>query len=227
MIGWTFVFDLDGTLVDSAPDLADATNHVMSTLGIAPVDDAEIMPFVGHGALAMIENVSKAHGVVLLEPDLYKLFDVFIDYYTANIAVRSRPYPYLVETLTTLAQQGATLAVCTNKLEAQARALLDALDLTRHFSAITGRDTLAFHKPDPRHLTGTIELAKGDPKRAVMIGDSETDISTGKAAGIPVVAVTFGYSVVPVETFEPDVVIDSYRSLPAAIAKVQSAAATG
>lgn len=213
MKGWTVVFDLDGTLVDSAPDLAAATNHVLGTLGLAPVDEIEIRPFVGHGALAMIDGATRAHGCVLAEPELHRLFSVFLAYYGDHIADRSRPYPHLVDTLGHLAEEGAALAVCTNKVAIHANKLLKSLDLDKHFAAITGRDSLIACKPDPRHFTGTVALAGGDPRSAIMVGDSETDIRTAKAAGVPVVAVDFGYSVVPVETFSPDVVISDYQQL--------------
>lgn len=210
---WTLVFDLDGTLVDTAPDLAAATNHVMRRLGLEPVSEADIREFVGHGALAMIKGAAAHQGRALSEQALYDLFEVFIAHYTANIAAHSVPYDGVLDALNTFAERGASLAVCTNKIEAHARALLDQLDMTRYFAAITGRDTFDVYKPDPGHLTGTIDLAGGASGRALMIGDSETDIKTAKAAGVPVVAVTFGYSVTPVGAFSPDATIEHYREL--------------
>jgi phosphoglycolate phosphatase len=219
MNGWTIVFDLDGTLVDTAPDLAEATNHVLSTLGLERVNELEIRPFVGHGALAMIDGAVKAHGRKLSERELHDLFEVFIVYYSAHIADRSVPYPHIVAALDALKAEGATLAVCTNKMEAQARSVLEALKLDHYFAALTGRDSLRAYKPDPQHLIGTIALAGGRPDKSIMIGDSETDIKTAKAARIPVVAVSFGYSVDPVLSFGPDAIIDDYRDLRAAIGK--------
>ena len=220
MKGWTIVFDLDGTLIDTAPDLAEATNHVLSTLGLDRINEMEIRPFVGHGALAMIDGAVKAHGRKLSERELHDLFEVFLVYYTAHIADRSVPYPHIVSALDGLKAEGATLAVCTNKMEAQARAVLDALKLDGYFSALTGRDSLGTYKPDPRHLTGTIAMAGGDPDKSIMIGDSETDIKTAKAARVPVIAVSFGYSVDPVLSFGPDVIVDDYRDLRAEIGKL-------
>ena len=217
MQGWTIVFDLDGTLIDTAPDLAEATNHVLATLGLDRINELEIRPFVGHGALAMIEGAVKAHGRKLSERELHDLFEVFIVYYSAHIADYSVPYPHVIATLEGLKARGATLAVCTNKMEAQARAVLETMKLDHYFSALTGRDSLGAYKPDPRHLTGTIALAGGRPETSIMIGDSETDIKTAKAASIPVVAVSFGYSVDPVASFGPDAIIDDYRHLPRAI----------
>lgn len=210
---WTLVFDLDGTLVDTAPDLAASTNHVLKHIGLNPVPEGDIRPFVGHGALAMVEGAAAAQGRRMSEQELHALFDIFIAHYTANIANNSVPYDGVITALDAFTSRGATLAVCTNKIESQARALLDALDMTRYFSAITGRDSLGVFKPDPGHLTGTIALADGDASRAIMIGDSETDIRTAQAAGVPVVAVDFGYSIAPVGSFSPDVVISSWRDL--------------
>jgi phosphoglycolate phosphatase len=217
MKGWTLFFDLDGTLVDSAPDLAAATNHVLANLGLSPVDEAEIRPFVGYGALAMIENAAAAHGRALKDHELHEQFEVFIAHYIEHIADASRPYDGVISALQSARDRGAALAVCTNKMERHARNLLAALDLTKHFAAITGRDSLGVWKPDPGHLTGTISLAKGDAQRTIMIGDTETDIITAKAAGIPVIAVDFGYSAEPIASFAPDATISRYADLMPAI----------
>lgn len=220
---WTLVFDLDGTLVDTAPDLAAATNHVMERLGLNPVAEGDIRPFVGHGALAMVERAAAAQGRNLAQQELYDLFDVFIVHYTANIAANSAPYDGVIAALNTFKARGATLAVCTNKIEAHARDLLDALGMTHHFAAITGRDSFSVYKPDPGHLTGTIALAGGRDGRAIMIGDSETDIKTAQAARVPVIAVDFGYSIEPVASFAPDIVISHYRELEQAANRVIAA----
>lgn len=224
MHGWTLVFDLDGTLVDTAPDLAAATNHILERFDLPAVDEKEIRHFVGHGALAMIRGALAAHGRAVNEDAMADLFEGFLAYYGANIAVKSRPYPGIIAQLDALSAQGAHLAVCTNKIELHARMLLDALDMSRHFEALTGRDTLGACKPDPRHLTGTIDLARGQIGRAVMIGDSETDIATAKAASVPVVAVDFGYSVEPVTTFAPDIVISHFDELPGALENLRARA---
>lgn len=220
MKNWTFVFDLDGTLVDTAPDLAAATNHVLGTIGLHAISEADIRPHVGHGALAMITQAAAAHGRTLSERDTYDLFEVFLAHYSAHLADHSRPYETVIETLEMLRSEGARLAVCTNKIEAHAKALLDALEMTDLFVAITGRDSLGVWKPDPGHFTGTVALANGNSKQSIMIGDSETDIKTAKAAGAPVIAVDFGYSVEPVASFAPDVIISHYRELPAALRRL-------
>ena len=166
MKGWTIVFDLDGTLVDTAPDLAEATNYVLSTLGLDRINELEIRPFVGHGALAMIDGAVKAHGRKLSERELHDLFEVFLVYYSAHIADYSAPYPHVIAALDGLKAEGATLAVCTNKMEKQAHAVLKAMKLDAYFSAVTGRDSLGAYKPDPRHLTETIARAGGNQPTA-------------------------------------------------------------
>ncbi|MDX2309123.1 MAG: phosphoglycolate phosphatase [Hyphomicrobium sp.] len=218
MRGLTVVFDLDGTLVDTAPDLVGATNHALADLGLAPVDAGTLRPWISFGARRMIVEALAAHGRSLPDPDVDRLLDRFIGYYEVNIARESRPYPGVVETVAMLRDEGATLAVCTNKRESLSRLLLDALALTPHFAGLAGRDTFLVSKPHPDHLYGAIRLAGGDPGRAVMVGDSDVDVATAKAAGIPVVAVSFGYTQVPVHDLAADVVIDHYRELPAAIA---------
>ena len=221
---WTIVFDLDGTLVDSAPDLADATNHVLATLGFKPVDEIEIRPYVGHGALAMIEGAARARNCVLLEPDLHRLFSVFLKYYSEHIADRSQPYPNVVETLDQLRADGARLAVCTNKISDHANKLLRALKIDDRFLAVAGRDTFSACKPNPLHFTETVALAGGRVATSVMVGDSETDIQTAKAACVPVVAVDFGYSTIPVESLSPDVVISNFSQLQKALSQATARA---
>ena len=215
----TIVFDLDGTLVDTAPDLVAAANHVLGHVGLPPVDAQTLRPYIGHGARVMIERATAV--AKLSEAEHERLLERFLDYYSANIAVDSRPFEGAVDALERFKAAGAKLAVCTNKREGMSRLLLDALDLSRFFSAIAGRDTLPNSKPHPGHLLGTIDLAGGDPSRAVMIGDSNVDIATAKAANVPVIAVSFGYTDTPIAEFEPDAVIDHYRELEPAIAALQ------
>ena len=221
----TIVFDLDGTLVDTAPDLVAATNHVLEHVGLPPVDGESLRPHIGYGAKRMIESSTAAANLSAAEHEA--LLERFLDYYGAHIAVGSRPFEGTVEALEAFKAAGATLAVCTNKREAMSRQLLDALDLSRYFAALAGRDTLAESKPHPGHLLGTISMAGGDAARAVMVGDSNVDIATAKAAKVPVVAVSFGYSDAPVASFKPDAIIDHYSELGAAIAALTSAPQKG
>jgi phosphoglycolate phosphatase len=215
----TLVFDLDGTLVDTAPDLVAAANHVLDHVGLPRVDTQSLRPYIGYGARVMIERATAA--AKLSEAEHEQLLERFLDYYSAHIAVGSRPFEGAVDALEGFRAAGAKLAVCTNKREGMSRQLLDTLELTRLFAAIAGRDTLPTCKPHPDALLGTIGLAGGDAARAVMVGDSKVDIATAKAAGVPVIAVSFGYTDTPIQDFAPDAVIDHYRELAPAIAALK------
>jgi|SRR5688572_5732508 phosphoglycolate phosphatase len=213
----TLVFDLDGTLVDTAPDLVASTNHVLDHLGLPRVDEQSLRPFVGHGARHMIER-AVGPAVEAMTPAQHEaLLARYLDYYGAHIAVGSRPFDGLVPLLEKLKAQGVKLAVCTNKMEHMSRLLLDELDLSRFFVALAGRDTLRNAKPHPEALLGTISMAGGDKTRAIMIGDSGVDVATAKAAGIPVIGVSFGYTETPVREYSPDAVIDHFSELEPAI----------
>jgi len=211
----TLVFDLDGTLVDTAPDLVAAANHVLDHVGLPPIDAQSLRPYIGNGAKYMIEKATAA--AKLSEAEREVLLERFMDYYATHIAVGSRPFEGAVDALERFKAEGAKLAVCTNKREGMSRQLLDTLNLSRFFAAIAGRDTLPTCKPDPEALLGTIGLAGGQASQAIMIGDSKVDIATAKAARVPVIAVSFGYTDTPIETFEPDAIIDHYRDLEPAI----------
>ena len=216
----TIVFDLDGTLVDTAPDLAAATNHALACAGLEPMSVEELRPFIGHGSRVMLDAGLRHHGMSLNDPELNGLHERFFAFYADHVAVSSQPYAGVRELLEALHRAGARLAVCTNKYEHLSRALLRQLRLEPMFGAIAGRDTFAMCKPDPGHLTGAIERAGGRIERAVMVGDSEVDIATAKAANVPCIAVTFGYTPRPVREFAPDVVIDDYREFMPALARV-------
>ncbi|MBN9072423.1 MAG: phosphoglycolate phosphatase [Rhizobiales bacterium] len=221
------VFDLDGTLIDTAPDLLDSLNHSLSEGGIPPVASEGFNAFVSHGGLVMIEKAFAAQNKALTVERKQAFFRTFLDHYAAGIPGRSQPYPGVLAAMDRFAEAGYVFAICTNKHFANARALIDALGLAPRFAALTGQDTFAFRKPDPRHLVETIRLADGDPSQAVMIGDSQTDIDTAKAAGIPVVAVDFGYTDRHVREFEPSAVISHYDSLTTDLALSLIRAANG
>lgn len=214
----TIVFDLDGTLIDTAPDLVNATNHVLANAGLGPLPGAELRPFISFGSRRMIEHGLSRHGVALADDEIDRMWRTFLAYYADNIAVDSRPYPHLAEAIERLQAGGARLAVCTNKLEGLSRKLLAALGLDTPFRAICGRDTFPVCKPDPGHLVATIAMAGGNQSHAVMIGDSNTDVATAKAAGIPIIGVSFGYTEVPMHELAPDALIDGYAELDDAIA---------
>jgi phosphoglycolate phosphatase len=211
------VFDLDGTLLDTHVDLVESLNYAIAALDLAPVAYADLTHLVGHGARVMIERACRLRGHALAPEALPSLMERFIAHYTDTMPGHTRPYPGLVAAMDALKAEGCRLAVCTNKLEALALTLLRKLDLAGYFDAITGGDTFAVRKPDARHLTGTVERAGGDIARAVMVGDSVNDIVVARNAGIPSIAVPFGYSDVPVETLSPDRIIGHFDELTPAL----------
>jgi phosphoglycolate phosphatase len=223
MLAPTLVFDLDGTLIDTAPDLIETLNVVFAREGLPPVDYATARNLIGGGAKAMIARGLEADGAAVVPAKLEQMFDDFIAYYSAHIADHSQPFPGLIDALDVLAARGCQFAVCTNKLEQLSLLLLGKLKLADRFKAICGQDTFRIQKPDPEILRRTIAAAGGSLQHAIMIGDSATDIRTARAAGIPVVAVDFGYSESPVAEFGPDRVISHFAELPAAVAAFISA----
>lgn len=213
----TVVFDLDGTLIDTAPDLIDTLNAVFAREGLAPVPYDKARHMIGGGAKRMIELGLKSAGRNGGAAELDRLFVAFLDHYSAHIADRSRPFPGLEAALDELASRGCRFAVCTNKLEWLSRRLLDALGMSARFAAICGQDTFAIQKPDPEILRRTIWQAGGDVAHAVMVGDSQSDIGAARAAGVPVVAVDFGYTETPVNELNPDHIISHFNALPEAV----------
>jgi phosphoglycolate phosphatase len=213
------VFDLDGTLIDTAPDLIDALNFILARVGLPVLPYAEARTMIGGGAKAMLARALAADGADPSSPALDRLFRDFIDHYSAHIADRSRPFPGLEAVLDRLAADNHRLAVCTNKLELLSVKLLNTLGLADRFSAICGQDTFGVQKPDPIILRKTIAAAGGQIDAAIMIGDSEIDVRTAQAAGVPVIAVDFGYTPRPVVEFNPDRVISHFNDLPGVIAE--------
>ncbi len=222
MRGLTIAFDLDGTLVDTAPDLVAATNFILDSLGGEPMPEAALRPWISYGARRMIVEAIAHRGISLDEAETDRHLELFLDHYTANIARHSRPFPGTLAALDRFIEEGAILTVCTNKRESLSRLLLDQLGMSSRFRAIAGRDTFPVCKPDPGHLTGAIRLAGGDAHRAVMVGDSGVDIATAKSAGIPVVGVTFGYTETPVANLNPDAIIAHYDELDSAIRRLDA-----
>ena len=207
------VFDLDGTLVDTAPDLVASLNHAVTQAGLAPVSYGDLTHLVGHGARAMIERTFALRGKPLSEKDLDWQMKEFIDFYHGSMPGDSFPYPGVITAMDRLSAAGYTLAVCTNKLEMLARSLLEGLGLTSRFAAITGGDTFSVRKPDAEHLLSTIRLAGGSPEKSVMVGDSLNDILVAKNASVRSIGVPFGYSDVPVESLRPDIIVRHFDEL--------------
>lgn len=207
------IFDLDGTLVDTAPDLTLALNHVLVKAGREAVESAGVRNMVGHGARALIVKGLEDTGDLLGDAEIDAMFDDFIEFYGANIAIGSRPFPGAVEYLLRLTDAGVKLGLCTNKRQDLTELLTDALDLTRHFEVIAGGDRFPQRKPDPIHVTGTLELLGATADETLFIGDSETDLKAARAAGVPIALVTFGYSRDPVASLLPDALIESFEGL--------------
>jgi phosphoglycolate phosphatase len=204
------IFDLDGTLVDTAPDLMRATNHVLVGLGRRAISLDEVRSFVGHGARALLTRGLTATGGLPENYDVEPDYQRFVAFYASNIADGSVPFPGVVRLLERLRSEGFGLGVCTNKLEGLSVQLLDALDLSRHFGSVVGPDTLGVAKPDPRPFREAVARLGLVAPRAIMVGDSETDVLTARNAGVPVIGVPFGYTPQPVEEFGPDRMISHF-----------------
>jgi phosphoglycolate phosphatase len=223
----TIVFDLDGTLVDTAPDLIATLNTILGREGLPPVAFAAARNMVGGGARHMIESGLRAEGLTPVAAQVERMVGQFIEHYAAHIADRSRPFPGVEAALDELVRGGCRLAVCTNKLEWLSLRLLDALGLTARFAAICGADTFGVQKPDAAILHGTVARAGGHSARAIMVGDAITDIAVARAAGIAVIAVDFGYSETPVAELAPDRIVSSFERLPAAVFALLAACRDG
>jgi phosphoglycolate phosphatase len=213
----TVVFDLDGTLVDTAPDLINALNFVLDREGLPPVPLHSARNMIGAGARRLIERGLELEGRAAGPEDITRLTRDFIDYYAAHIADASRPFEGLESALDELAARGYRFAVCTNKLEWLSKLLLDQLGLSARFSAICGADTFGISKPDPAILQQTLARAGGAPSHAIMVGDAGPDIGVARRASVPVIGVDFGYSEVPMADLKPDRLIHHMRELPAAV----------
>jgi phosphoglycolate phosphatase len=211
------VFDLDGTLVDTAPDLINALNFVLDREGLSPVPLHSARNMIGAGARALIERGLELEGRAAGLADITRLTKDFIDYYAAHIADVSRPFEGLEAALDELGARGYRFAVCTNKLEWLSKLLLDQLGLSSRFSAICGADTFGVSKPDPAILQQTIARAGGQLSQSIMVGDAGPDIGVARRAGVPVIGVEFGYTEVPIADLKPDRLISHMRDLPAVV----------
>ncbi len=204
------IFDLDGTLVDTAPDLMAATNQIMAMEGRHAVSEAQIRQFVGHGAMDLIKRGLAATGSVPGEARLRILHRNFLDFYGANISTHSQLFDGLMLLLDKATAQGLKMGVCTNKVEALSHKLLKAIGLDSYFSGLVGGDTLAIMKPNAEPYVEVARRLGVNARNTIMFGDSETDIRTAQNVGVPVIAVSFGYTIKHVSHFKPDFVIDHY-----------------
>ncbi len=213
MIAPTIVYDLDGTLADTAGDLMAALNAVLGREGLAPLPIANGRSMVGGGARALIERGFAASGRTLDPQKVEALFGDFLAHYNAHIADLTQLYPGVETALAAFARAGWRQAVCTNKMEGSAKLLIERLGVAERFAFICGQDTFGVGKPDPTPLIKTIAACGGANERAIVVGDSAIDIKTARAAGLPVIAVDYGYTDVPVAKLGPDRVISHFDEL--------------
>ena len=215
--GWTIAFDLDGTLVDSAPDLIGTLNRMLAQYELPPTPLSSARHLVGHGARALLVHGFAEAGATWDEARAPELFDAFIADYLDHIADATLPFNGVVETLDRLAARGAILCIATNKRTDLSLALIAALDLGRHFPVVMGPDAVSARKPDGAHLREAVVAAGGDPARAIMVGDSATDTGAARDAPMPCVVVSFGYTEIPPAELGGDVVIDAFSDIETAI----------
>lgn len=218
----TIVFDLDGTLVDSAPDVTRAVNYALRGSGRRAVEQGQVRNMLGRGTRALLAAAMDAVGQPARDDDeINALMQPFLDFYGTNIALESRPFPGVLDVLNILKSADARMAICTNKFEGMSKRLIAALGLEDYFHANLGGDSLAVRKPHPDHLLTAIDRAGGGRESAVLIGDSKADAGAAKAAGVPVVLVGFGYSDVPVDSLEAAAIIDHFAQLPGVLASIK------
>jgi phosphoglycolate phosphatase len=221
--GAVIAFDLDGTLVDTAPDLIGTLNVLLKDEGLPPLAVDEARPFIGRGARWLIERGFDAAGQHLHPTRVQPLFDRFIAHYQDHIADQSRPFPGCEAALDTLKARGAKLVVCTNKLTGLSETLLASLGIADRFEAVVGADSAPAIKPDPRHLQAAVEAAGGDIARAILVGDAATDAGAARAAKVGLILVSFGYTEIPAADLNPDILIHSFDELPDACVRLLDA----
>ncbi|HRO03898.1 MAG TPA: phosphoglycolate phosphatase [Terricaulis sp.] len=219
----TIVFDLDGTLVDTAPDLVRALNATLDLEGLPHAPLAQVRRMVGQGARHLITRAAERAGASYSAERLDQLTKAFVEFYRADIASHSQPFPGVDEALDSLAALGAKFAVCTNKRTDLSQQLLEALNLSQRFSAIVGADAVAQKKPHPDHFRAAVTRAGGVVRRAVMVGDTAADVGAARGAGAPIALVRFGYCEEDVERLGADVLLDHFNELTSACRRLLAA----
>jgi phosphoglycolate phosphatase len=225
MVAYPFsslLFDLDGTLVDTAPDLINALNHVFMEKKLSPVPSELVRPYVGLGALAMLQQGFQHHGIEVDTEQLTEAHGIFRTYYEQNICVESRAYDGVWDVIPAFYEEGYRLSVCTNKPEYLAVSLLQQLDLAKYFAAICGSDTVPNRKPHRDHLAITVERAGTSLDSSVMVGDASPDVDGARNAAIPIIGFDYGYSPVAMADLSPDILLSSFGDLPAALEQLSS-----
>jgi phosphoglycolate phosphatase len=218
MTGFLLLFDLDGTLVDTLPDLTSALNEALREHGLAPLLPAEVRPMIGDGMAMLLARGFAARGAERAAADA--MFPRFIEIYEASATARSRPYPGVSETLAALRRRGYRTAVCTNKPQHATGEVLRGMGLSDLFDGYAGGDRFAVRKPDPGHLLSLIDELGGDRRRAAMIGDSENDAASARAAGLPLLLMRYGYARIDPGQLGADVVLDRFDELPEALERL-------
>lgn len=208
------IFDLDGTLVDTAEDLIAAMNAVAPRLDLPPLDPAEARAAAGRGGRGLMRHAAAKAGREITDDQVLAAYPAFLDAYEARIDATSRYFPGAEEAVEALLSAGWRVAICTNKPERLARLLIERLGGGARFHALLGADSLPVRKPDPRHVLVTIERAGGAPGRAVMIGDTETDLNAARAAGVPCALFSGGFSTTPLAELAPEAIFDRFAELP-------------
>jgi phosphoglycolate phosphatase len=211
--GATIAFDLDGTLVESAPDLVGTLNVILGEEGLSPLPLAEARDFIGRGAGWLLKRGFAAAGAEITEDRAGALLQRFLAHYNAHIADGSYAYPGCIEALGVLKHAGARLVVCTNKLTGLSENLLGQLGMTAYFDAIVGADAVSAIKPDKAHLIEAVAAAGGDISRTIMVGDAATDAGAARASGAGLILVSFGYTEIPAAELAPDILIHHYDEL--------------
>lgn len=214
----TIVFDLDGTLIDSARDVGAAVNRVLAEHGLAPIDEATQRTLMGEGGRVRTRKAFALRGVTLDDAALAARVGDFIRHYAERPVVHTRAYDGVAETLDRLAAAGIRLAVCTNKYEDSARDILRRLGLMAAIDDVAGADTFDVRKPDPGHILKLLARMDADRTTAAMVGDSVHDVHAGRRAGLPTVAVSWGYTETPVHLLGADAVVERFTDIPATLA---------
>ena len=214
------LFDLDGTLIDSAPDLVETLNIILKRHGRTTLTISAVKKLVGNGARALLERGFKETGAPA--ENLDALTVEFIETYVPNCAVLSRPFSGVIETLDTFANSGYRMAVCTNKPQAPSETILIELGLMQYFEVVVGGDFFPMRKPDPQHLLGALQLMDAPENPAIMVGDSYNDVASARNAGMPVIVVTYGYTTTPAHELGGDILVDHFSDIVTAVARLHA-----
>ena len=213
----SLIFDLDGTLIDSAPDLATTLNALLAELDCPPLSFDQVRRLIGDGAPTLVARALRAAGAGF-EPETYEsLLERYRALYLAHATAETRVYPQVPETLRRLREDGYRTVVCTNKFQRPSLMILEALDLARYFDGVAGGDVVPARKPDPAHLLAGLKLIGGEPAHAVMIGDGINDVAAAKAAGIPVLVLPSGYGEIAAAELGGDRLLGAFAEIPAAL----------